>query len=88
MQPEVVGFEPHNALFAGSDGLAIYRRLLPEAHAALRPGGLLALEFGYGQSEALRALLSESSEATTVWRDIRFLDDYAGIPRVALAERA
>ena len=88
MQPEVVGFEPHNALFAGGDGLAIYRRLIPQAHAALRPGGLLALEFGFGQREALRALLSESSEPIHAWQDIRFLDDYAGIPRVALAERA
>jgi release factor glutamine methyltransferase len=85
MQPEVVGFEPHTALFAGDDGLAIYRRLIPQAHAALRPDGLLALEFGFGQREALRDLLSESPPA---WRNIRFLDDYAGIPRIALAERA
>jgi release factor glutamine methyltransferase len=85
MQPEVVGFEPHNALFAGGDGLAIYRRLIPQAHAALRPGGLLALEFGFGQREVLHALLSEPTHA---WRNVRFLDDYAGIPRVALAERA
>lgn len=85
MQPEVVGFEPHGALFAGDDGLAVYRRLIPQAQAALRPGGLLALEFGFGQREALCALLEECANE---WCDIRFLDDYAGIPRVVLAERA
>jgi release factor glutamine methyltransferase len=78
MQPEVRDFEPHTALFAGSDGLEVYRRLIPQAKAALRPGGLLAMEFGYGQREALAELL-------TGWEEVRFLDDYAGIPRVVLA---
>lgn len=81
MQPEVRDHEPHLALFAGDDGLDIYRRLIPQAHTALRSGGLLAMEFGFGQSEALRALLSG-------WNNIKFLDDYAGIPRIVLAERS
>jgi release factor glutamine methyltransferase len=80
MQPEVRDFEPHGALFAGDDGLDVYRRLIPQAHAALAPGGLLAMEIGFGQREALAELLSQ-------WKDVRFLDDYAGIPRVVLAAR-
>ena len=80
LQPEVRDHEPHTALFAGRDGLAVYRRLIPEAHLALRSGGLLALEFGFGQREALAQLLRG-------WNDLRFLDDLAGIPRVALAHR-
>jgi release factor glutamine methyltransferase len=81
MQPEVVDHEPHLALFAGDDGLEVYRRLIPQAEAALHPGGLLALEFGFGQRDALSDLLSG-------WDDVRFLEDYAGIPRIALASRA
>jgi release factor glutamine methyltransferase len=80
LQPEVVDNEPHLALFAGPDGLGIYRRLIPQAHAALPPNGLLALEFGFGQSEAITALLDG-------WQNVRILDDYAGIPRIALATR-
>ena len=80
LQPEVRDFEPHAALFAGPDGLAIYRRLVPQAAAALRPGGLLAMEFGFGQRDALATLLQ-------TWKAVRFLDDLAGIPRVVLAER-
>jgi release factor glutamine methyltransferase len=80
LQREVIAHEPHNALFAGPDGLDLYRRLIPAAHAALRPGGLLALEIGFGQREALTQFL-------TNWHKLKFLDDYAGIPRVALAER-
>jgi len=81
MGAEVVEHEPHGALFAGADGLDVYRRLIPAAHAALVPGGLLAMEFGFGQRDAIRALLAG-------WQSIRFIDDYAGIPRVALAQRA
>jgi release factor glutamine methyltransferase len=80
MQPEVVEHEPHAALFAGADGLDIYRRLIPAAQAALREQGLLALEIGYGQREAVAGLLAG-------WNEVRFIDDYQGIPRIALAFR-
>jgi release factor glutamine methyltransferase len=86
MQPEVINHEPHSALFAGADGLDIYRRLIPQAHAALRLNGLLALEFGFGQREVLRALFEDP--ANGAWQDLRFRNDYAGIPRIALATRA
>ncbi len=80
LQPEVRDFEPHLALFAGQDGLAVYRRLIPQAWLALRSGGLLAMEFGFGQRQELACLLQG-------WDQVNFLDDYAGIPRVVLAER-
>lgn len=80
MQPEVRDHEPHLALFAEADGLSVYRKLIPQAWTTLRPGGLLAMEFGFGQREALADLMGG-------WVDVRFLDDYAGIPRVALARR-
>jgi len=80
MQPEVRDFEPHAALFAGDDGLEVYRLLVPQAHAALAADGLLAMEIGFGQRDALAELLSG-------WKNIRFLDDYAGIPRVVLADK-
>ncbi len=54
---EVRDYEPALALFAGEDGLDIYRRLIPAAFDALVPGGFVALEIGYGQSDAVRALI-------------------------------
>jgi release factor glutamine methyltransferase len=80
LHPQVRDHEPSQALFAGPLGLDIYRRLIPQAHAALKPSGLLALEIGHGQSEALRSLLDG-------WNDITFLDDLQQIPRVALARK-
>jgi len=81
LHAEVREFEPESALFAGEDGLAVYRRLIPEAWNALKPGGLLGLEFGYGQREALTELLA-------AWNEVQFLDDLQGIARVALARKA
>jgi release factor glutamine methyltransferase len=80
LHPQVRDHEPAAALFAGPDGLDIYRRLIPQASAALRPNGLLALEIGYGQKEAVAALLHD-------WNELRFIDDLQQIPRIALARR-
>jgi release factor glutamine methyltransferase len=80
LHPEVRDHEPHTALFSGSEGLDIYRRLIPQARALLKPNGFIALEIGHGQREALAALLSD-------WRDVSFVDDLQQIPRVALAGR-
>lgn len=80
MAREVVDWEPSLALFAGETGLDIYRRLIPEAQRVLRPGGLLAMEFGFGQTEAMLALLHD-------WDAVKIGEDLAGIPRVANARR-
>jgi release factor glutamine methyltransferase len=81
---EIRDHEPAVALFADpgpdSDGLEIYRRLIPAAFRALTPGGLIALEIGYAQSPALTALLTQSG-----FQNIEFLPDLQAIPRVACA---
>ncbi len=79
---EVRDFEPGLALFAGVDGLDIYRQLIPASFAVLVPGGFVALEIGYGQSDAVRALLAQAG-----FTDIVFTPDLQGIPRVACARR-
>ncbi len=79
---EVRGYEPAQALFAGVDGLAIYRRLISQAFAALAPGGFVVLEIGYGQQAAVRALLADAGFA-----QVAFAADLQGIPRVAFALR-
>ncbi|MBN9614367.1 MAG: protein-(glutamine-N5) methyltransferase, release factor-specific [Acidobacteriales bacterium 59-55] len=80
LHPQVRDHEPEQALFAGQNGLDIYCRLIPQAHAALLPGGLLAMEIGHGQRDALSLLLAD-------WRDVEFVADLQQIPRVALARR-
>ena len=81
LHPEVREYEPATALFAGSEGLAIYRRLIPQAASALKQDGLLAMEIGLGQDAALAELL-------VGWTAVRFVKDLQGIPRVVVARRA
>jgi release factor glutamine methyltransferase len=75
---EVREFEPHSALFAGEDGLDLYRRLIPAAREHLVPGGWLVLEIGYGQRPAIQQLLTQSG-----YGEIHFVPDYQRISRVA-----
>ena len=79
---EVGEYEPALALFAGDDGLAVYRRLISAAFDALTPGGFIVLEIGLGQSPAIRDMLARSG-----FERIEFLPDLQGIPRVACAQR-
>jgi len=80
---EVRDHEPALALFAGDDGLEIYRRLIPAAFASLVPGdGFLLLEIGFGQQPAIHQLL-----ASPGFQNIQFDSDLQGIPRVAIATR-
>jgi release factor glutamine methyltransferase len=80
---EVRDYEPLLALFAGDDGLEVYRRLIPAAFAALTAGGIHVLEIGFGQSSAINELLDRSG-----FEQIEFVPDLKGIPRVACAQRA
>jgi release factor glutamine methyltransferase len=80
LHPQVRDYEPAQALFGGALGLDIYRRLIPQAYTALKSGGLLALEMGHGQKDALATLLSH-------WENLSFIEDLQQIPRVALARR-
>ena len=72
--------DPETALFAGPQGNELLRELIQQAPRHLRPGGLLALEIGIGQSEAVLSALAEKN-----YRDIYFKTDYSGVTRFAFA---
>jgi release factor glutamine methyltransferase len=80
LETQVREYEPHGALFAGPTGLEVYRRLIPEARAALVDGGWLVLEIGMGQREDIAELLAD-------WDGAEFREDLQGISRVAMARR-
>jgi len=81
VQKQVREFEPKVAVFSGREGMEIYRRLVPEVHKHLRPGGWLVAEIGYSEEENVRSLLSG-------WADIQVTADLQGIPRVIAARNS
>ena len=56
LEPEVRLHDPRLALDGGADGLDFYRRLASEAAPYVKPGGHILLEFGDGQSAAIREI--------------------------------
>jgi release factor glutamine methyltransferase len=72
--------DPEVALFAGERGDELVRQLIEQAGARLRPGGLLALEIGVGQSAALLSFLAEKN-----YDDIESKNDYSSTPRFLFA---
>jgi release factor glutamine methyltransferase len=81
LQAEVKNHEPRLALDGGADGLTLYKRLIPQSLAFLRPDGLLALEVGDAPSVA--DLMRQAG-----FCDIQILHDYAGLPRVVTGQKA
>jgi len=75
--PDSVTFEPRAALDGGPDGLALYRRLLPQASAALKPRALLLLEAAPPVMNRLCALVDAQFPETPV----SIGRDYAGHER-------
>ncbi|MEV0133491.1 peptide chain release factor N(5)-glutamine methyltransferase [Dactylosporangium sp. NPDC050688] len=80
---EVAAHDPHDAVFAGADGLALMPGLVGRAAALLRPGGWLGIEHDDSQGESLPALIRGTSRFTGV-TDHR---DLAGRPRFVTARR-
>ena len=64
VQLEVRKFEPRSAVFAGPTGTEVIARLIPQAHAALRPGGWLVMEISGTIAEEVRRLLRD-------WNDVQ-----------------
>lgn len=71
--------EPRGALVAGNDGLDDIRRIVTDARRACLPGGVLLVEHGADQGDAVARLFVEAG-----WRDVRGVRDLAGLSRVTV----
>jgi release factor glutamine methyltransferase len=60
LDPEVREHDPILALDGGPDGLVAYRELAPEIRRILKPGGVFAVEIGWDQGDAVKALFVEA----------------------------
>lgn len=82
LMPEVQ-WEPRLALDGGADGLRVLREIVASSPDRIRSGGVLLLEIGADQAEAVGALLAASGR----FEPARLRLDLAGRPRVVAARR-
>jgi release factor glutamine methyltransferase len=81
VQLEVRKFEPRNAVFAGTTGVEVIERLIPQAHQKLKPGGWLLIEISGTIAGRVQKLLAP-------WDNVQITNDLQGIPRVASAKKS
>ncbi|TKJ38691.1 MAG: protein-(glutamine-N5) methyltransferase, release factor-specific [Planctomycetes bacterium B3_Pla] len=79
----VKDYEPKSALYAGTDGLDVYRRIMEKADQFLKPGAALMLEIGYAQGPAVRELLEE----TGAFAKIKIEKDLHDNDRITIATK-
>lgn len=77
LDPEVRDHDPRLALDGGEDGLDAYRVLAPEIRRVLKPGGVFAVEIGWTQGEAVKALFEAAG-----FEDVKITLDLANRARV------
>jgi release factor glutamine methyltransferase len=80
---DVLDHEPEMALFARDEGLAAIAALVDEGARLVVPHGIVVLEMGETQGDAVRRLFDASGAYGTV----AIRTDLAGRPRTAIAER-
>ena len=74
--------EPNIALDGGSEGMNFYRAIIQQAPQFLKEGGLIFLEIGDGQKEAIAGIFAEKDS----FRIKECIKDYCGTERVLIAE--
>ncbi len=67
---DVCDFEPHAALFAGGDGLDVYRVLIAQLPRLIARGGMAAVETGSTQSAAVTKLARSARLSAKICRDL------------------
>lgn len=93
LQKEIWGHEPMMALDGGADGLDFYRRIISEAPDYLNPRGILLMEIGSEQGEAVKNLLSgvglssekAAKEQKPKFTSIKIIKDLTGSDRVVFS---
>ncbi|TDL95409.1 peptide chain release factor N(5)-glutamine methyltransferase [Macrococcus carouselicus] len=76
MTASVLDYDPHLALFADDDGLALYKRMVQDLPAVMNKTGIVLFEIGHAQAEPLRDYITAMYPALTIHieKDINQLD--------------
>ncbi len=82
LMPEVLKYEPKNALTDNGNGYYFYEKISKEAKEFLTKDGYLAFEVGYNQAEKVADFMRENG-----FDVLSIVKDYGGIDRVVIGKR-
>lgn len=81
LSADVADYEPHQALFAGEEGLDDYRIIIPALDKLLSPSGTALLEIGFDQANPVSQLAKETGY------HVELKQDLAGNDRLLILRR-
>jgi len=82
LQIEVSRHEPFSALFVSDEkGVSFYKNLVKQANTRLNPKGILAVEIGFAQAEAVKKIFEENG-----FKNIKTIKDLSSIDRIIIGE--
>jgi release factor glutamine methyltransferase len=84
LDKNVKDYEPRLALFAGVDGLDIYRRILDKVDDFLKSDAALIMEIGYAQGPAIKELLEKAG----IFSEIKIEKDFSNNDRIVTAKKS
>ena len=70
LSPDVADYEPHQALFAGKDGLDDYKIIIPALAGLLAKNGTAMLEIGFDQRESVSKIATENGYVVECKQDL------------------
>jgi release factor glutamine methyltransferase len=73
---DVHEWEPHHALYSGASGLDAIREIVGSAPEWLTPGGVLLMEMGYRQADAVREMFDSAWSSVVVHQDLAGRDRF------------
>ena len=81
LSEDVAKFEPHQALFAGEEGMDDYRIIIPALESLLSPTGITLLEIGFDQADSVSELAIKNGY------HIELKKDFGGNDRLLILRR-
>lgn len=82
LMPDVVCYEPREALSGGAKGLDFYLRIVNAAERLLKKRGLLLVEHGYDQAQKVTNIFRHAG-----FSDVKTIKDYGDHPRITLGRK-
>jgi release factor glutamine methyltransferase len=83
LEKNVKAYEPRIALYAGEDGLDVYRRIIEKVDDFLKTNAALILEIGFAQGRAIKELLEQAG----TFAEIKIEKDFHNNDRIAIAKK-